>query len=418
MQQKARKKAQDKRLEEITNLLLTIASGDFQIRGAITEHRDELDSIVVGINMLGEELQNTTVSRDYLENIYRGIADMLVVVDEQEHIEKINPAVCKVLGYEEDELLGRSFSALFAKQDHEALTELNTGLYEKGYLYNVERLFRSKSGRTIPVSLSSSILRNTKNQRLGGVHIAKDISQQKKTQEQLRTKNDALNTFVYKASHDLRGPLASMMGLVELAKSESSEDVRMHYVQLIGRSTERLNTVLNDLMEFTKISSSTLTLKHINFQELVEQIRLSLENIPDFKKIDFRVDIQQERDLISDNKILRSILYNLVDNAFKYRRPEVEDPFIDLTISDLHNGVAIVVKDNGTGMPPEVQLKAFDMFYRGSTITKGSGLGLFIVKNSVEKLGGEIDVQSNLGEGTCFRLFIPTQPPLGEEDQG
>ncbi|MEX0967994.1 MAG: PAS domain-containing sensor histidine kinase [Bacteroidia bacterium] len=399
---------EDDRIEKITELFLAIASGNFKVKGEISDNRDELDSIIIGINMLGEELEATTVSRDYLESIYRGIVDMLIVLNPDNTVQKINPAVCNVLSYEEHELVGKDFSFLFGNYESEiSYDEITSALNEKGHLHNIEWVFITKDGDSIPVSISSSLLYDKRNNITGTVHIAKDISLIKKTEKMLKSKNDALNTFVYKASHDLRGPLASMMGLVDLVKDEQSPDIKDHYIELIGRSAEKLNLVLTDLMEFTMISYSSLQLSKIDFRGLIEDIVSSLQHLPEFKAT--RIDLveNQTRSIKNDTKILRSILQNLIDNGVKYRNPDSEQSWVKISISDHTKGVVIDIMDNGKGMTEEVSSQVFNMFYRGDTGSKGSGLGLFIVQSSVEKLQGQISLVSSFGKGSTFSVFIP-----------
>ena len=132
-----------------------------------------------------------------------------------------------------------------------------------------------------------------------------------------------------------------------------------------------------------------------------------MEHIPGFSEIEFRIQVKRKKKLISDEAMLTTILQNLIDNSIKYRNPEAKKTLISITTEEGKGGVQIVLQDNGTGMNEEIQKNIFVMFYRGTTLSKGSGLGLYLTKISVEKLGGNISVESKPGEGALFRIYLP-----------
>lgn len=397
----------DKRIEEIHSTLIEMASGNFNARLAPSGSLDELDAITIGINMLGEELQASTVSRDYLNRIYMGIVDMLIVLNPNNTIQRINESVCKILLYSEKELVGKPFNMLFPKKELKSLNIINKKLNIDGYYYNIEKTFVSKDGRKIPVSFSCSLLSDSQNNVHGKLYIAKDISKIKKTEEQLIMKNAELNTLVYRASHDLKGPLASTLGLVNLAKQEKDMGSIKHYIDLIEKSTQRLDAILNGLTEITRVTQTSVNNSIINFSQLVQDILDSLRHLPSFKEINFKINIDQRKEFISDNNLLRSVLQNLIENAIKYKKENSRDSYIHIRIVDVLKGIEMEIKDNGLGIPKEAQEHVFKLFYRANVKSSGSGLGLYIVKSSIEKLGGEVSLESEEGKQTTFKIFIP-----------
>jgi PAS domain-containing protein len=126
---------QDQRIEEICNLILDLASGNLDSRIPLSRDNDELDAISTGINMLAEELQATTVSKDYLDRIYNGVIDMLIVLNPDNTIQSVNPTTCRVLSYKEEDLVGQPVNFLFYRNTSQSLQKINTELNRKGYIY-------------------------------------------------------------------------------------------------------------------------------------------------------------------------------------------------------------------------------------------------------------------------------------------
>lgn len=188
-------------LEQINILVLELASGNFNFRINTLGENDELDSIVTGINMLGEELQASTVSLNYLNSIYKGIVDMCIVLDPEHVIISINEKVRTLLQYEEKELIGKPISficdSIYATSD----TFSKEILEKEGFYYNIERNFKAKNGATIPVSCSGSLLYDNKKRVSGILYIAKDVSVQKKNEEELK-KSKELIELALRASND------------------------------------------------------------------------------------------------------------------------------------------------------------------------------------------------------------------------
>ena len=256
-------------------------------------------------------------------------------------------------------------------------------------------------------SLEKRVHERTEQLEKSNEDLSTEIDGHIKTTGQLKEINKELDTFVYKATHDLRGPLSSTLGLVNLMKNEIEDKAALSYVDMIYESTQRLDTILLELLEVSTIKHSSLKYSKINFETLIKDVYKSLQNKEAVGKIKFKLDISQEVPYFSDKTILTSILQNLLDNAIKYRRNMVRDPSIQVTVMTTPKGVNIEVKDNGCGIPDAAKDKVYDMFFRGDLYSRGSGLGLYIVKTSVNKLGGRIKFETEEKVGTAFQLFIP-----------
>jgi signal transduction histidine kinase len=225
--------------------------------------------------------------------------------------------------------------------------------------------------------------------------------------EQLSKTNQELDRFVYSASHDLKAPLSSMLGLIEIAqRTEDPEEVKV----CLGMMRERVNNLDDFIKEIIDYSrNSRLELKKDTFvlMALMKEVVDGLRYAEGFENIYVIYSISSELEMVSDRSRLKVVLNNLIGNAFKYHDPEKENPLIEISANSESGNLKIEIKDNGLGIAPEHQSKVFDMFYRASEKSKGSGLGLYIVKETIEKMSGKISVESQLGNGTRMIVSVP-----------
>lgn len=220
-------------------------------------------------------------------------------------------------------------------------------------------------------------------------------------------KDKELNFFVYKASHDLKGPLVSMSGLVNLVRNEISDQQAVKlYMDLISTSIDRLDTILTELIDYKRIDQAVIRYESIKFLDLIEGVIETIKHSGEAKAIDFRVNVQQDIAFLSDFGILRSIIQNLLENAIKYSNPNQDVSYVAVIVNVQEDKVELEVRDNGIGMAEEIKQNIFKMFYRGQRDAKGSGLGLYIVKTGLEKIGGTVEVESELGKGSIFNVTL------------
>jgi PAS domain S-box-containing protein len=396
-------------IDHIYDLIMHLASGNLSYRAEVSERNDELDAITMGINMLAEELQSTTVSQDYLGRIYKGVVDMLIVLNPDNTIHQVNSTLCKLLNYKSEELIGKPISMITYRSEEHFFKKINSELAKKGHAYNIERIFLTKKNKLIPVSISCSLLYDTEGKIDGTLLIAKDISRMKRTQEQLKHKNEELNTFIYRVSHDIKGPLASIIGLLNLAKDEIEDpDSIKHYVNLIEMSAYRLDTIIGDFLEIGKLTQSQIRASNIDFKEFISEILESLKYAENFKNIDFRLNINQHRAFKTKKVLLKAVLQNLIENAIKYSRKDV-DSYIQIDVKDGDHKMVIEISANGIGIEKNMVDHVFKMFYKGEHANSGSGLGLYIVKTSIDSLKGTINVKSTKNIGSSFTIEIPAK---------
>ena len=231
-----------------------------------------------------------------------------------------------------------------------------------------------------------------------------DLSHRNATEERLRKKSEELERFVYSTSHDLRAPLRSILGLIYIIQQETDQDAVRTYLEMIRSSVNRMDNFIKEIVDLSRNSKQPINTEEIDLKEVVTEIFDSLRFIPGAEKIDFILTIKQARPFVSDISRIKVVLNNLISNAIAYHRMHQEHPFIEVRINVTNKYCCIEVIDNGRGIQQEHQTKIFDMFYRASDDAKGSGLGLYIVKEAVQKLNGEIRIKSTWGEGTTFSL--------------
>lgn len=239
---------------------------------------------------------------------------------------------------------------------------------------------------------------------------ANQSEKNKKIEEQnanLKRLNDELDIFVYRTSHDLRAPIASVLGLINLAKVEDDKTKLHYYLDLQEKTLWRLENFVNDLLIYSRNTRIEVIREKIDFKNLVEDALQLHSHQGNYEKIEKIVEIDQQNTFISDPKRLSVVLNNLISNAIRYSNPYQHAPYLKISIFTDTQKALIEISDNGLGIAQKHIPKIFEMFYRGDTQSKGSGLGLFIVKDTIIKLQGEIKVVSEVNQGTTFKIILP-----------
>jgi signal transduction histidine kinase len=219
--------------------------------------------------------------------------------------------------------------------------------------------------------------------------------------------NFELDRFVYSASHDLRSPLTSILGLLNIMREEVSDAGTIHLVSLMEESILKLDNTIRDIVAYSRNNRTNITIEPIGLKLLVEEIVGNLRYLETSEfKIPEQIQIKNEIVFLGDRNRIQIILNNLLANAIRYRHPARKPEVI---VEAILKGqfVQITVKDNGIGINDKHIGKIFEMFYRTSDTSSGSGLGLYIVKETIKKLNGSIDVVSLVNEGTTFTIVLP-----------
>jgi signal transduction histidine kinase/streptogramin lyase len=243
--------------------------------------------------------------------------------------------------------------------------------------------------------------------RMNAIEAEKNqLAQQNQTLEKI---NSELDSFVYRASHDLKAPSTSILGLINVSKLTDDLDSKGQYLELMEKSVQKLDTFILSIITYSKNSRVESVAEPIDFRHLLEESLEALHYQEGFDQLEKQVDIHQLLPFYGDKFRLTIIFTNILSNAIKYRSALNSPNWIRIYIQvDAHKAV-IEFEDNGRGIAQDSQPKIFDMFYRATDQGAGSGLGLYIVKETISRLKGKIELRSQLGIGTSFYIELPNE---------
>lgn len=224
------------------------------------------------------------------------------------------------------------------------------------------------------------------------------------TNDELVKRNEELDRFVYSVSHDLRAPIASMLGIVNLAKKEDDMVMKDMYFDMLNGSAEQLDNFISEILDQSQNARSEVKYEKVAFKDIIDETFEHLKFAsPDGREVKRNINVDKKA-FKSDPWRIKVILNNLISNSIRYRNGK--SPVIDVDVKVKNGNANIIVKDNGRGIPKEHLDKVCNMFYRATDDGAGSGLGLYIVKEAVDKLGGELKIESEVGKGTVVNVFL------------
>lgn len=234
-----------------------------------------------------------------------------------------------------------------------------------------------------------------------------EAESQKEKADIIEKKNQELDHFFHRVSHDLKGPITSLMSINSIAKSETNDDKILNFLGMSQTQISRINMILDELIKLTRVTSTPENFEIINFDELIDQCLLSLSSMKNFENVKIERKVSANLSYKAPWALINSILQNLIENGIKYSKAEGDSSFLKIEVSKNNKNLIVSVQDNGIGMSEEVQKNVFDMFYRASGDLEGSGLGLYIMNRAVEKLGGSILLESAENVGSTFTVKLP-----------
>ncbi|HNP18342.1 MAG TPA: PAS domain-containing sensor histidine kinase [Fulvivirga sp.] len=228
-----------------------------------------------------------------------------------------------------------------------------------------------------------------------------------KTLEELSDRNFELDQLVYRTSHDLRSPLRSVLGLVNLFKLEA-EGQPHEYIEKIESSILKMDDFIKSMLDYSRTSRMGVKNKVINIKELIDEIISGLEFLEGFKNMKITTSISGSKNTLAVDPLrLRIVIGNILSNAIKYRNVKLKQNLLEIDVKILKDQASLTFKDNGIGISKKYLKKVFDMFYRATEQSDGSGLGMYIVKQSIDKMNGTINIDSQLGKGTEIKIELP-----------
>ncbi|MFI5150456.1 MAG: ATP-binding protein [Bacteroidia bacterium] len=346
-------------------------------------------------------------SAELFRNLIESSSDIITLLDANFNISYSSPSVTRILGYLPEAMISRPVYELIHPDDlPRVVMALGKGAEKPGDVYSEKYRCLHQDGSWRYMEATGRAILSDETKGMMFIINSRDISSAVQTEQQLQYKVNELNTFMYKATHDLRAPLSSLLGLIAIARMESDHSALLQYFEMIDESTRKMDKILIDLVDITKITQGVPEISEVHLAELIRDIITSLENTPGYKEIVFSTMINLTRPFYSDPKLLHSILQNLLDNSAKYRAAGRKN-YVEVEAEETANGIKLYITDNGIGIPELFHTKVFNMFYRATVHSNGTGLGLYIVKNAIEKLGGTVSLDSREQVGTRVTISLP-----------
>lgn len=318
----------------------------------------------------------------------------------------VNNAAVATYGYSREQFLSMNLLDIRPKEDYSLLTENIYKDHNDRFTFSGVWRHLKKNGNILYVEINSHPI------ELNGVAaklvLSFDVTQRVKTQEEIKLAVNELNNFVYRASHDLRGPLARLIGLSNLVLLDRISIHREEYDHLIHDTAILLDNMLKRLLSVNNLKEYSPESEEINLYSLTEEIiRLTKENNVN-QHIAIENLIPPQTIIRSDKNIVELALENIIENSIKYADvTRNKCPYVKIMATSVKNQLIIYVRDNGIGIPQSLKDKIFNLFFRGTELSKGSGLGLYIAQTAVKKLDGEVVFLADNPDETVFEIRIP-----------
>jgi signal transduction histidine kinase len=223
---------------------------------------------------------------------------------------------------------------------------------------------------------------------------------------ELQKANEELDKFVYSASHDLRAPLTTLLGLIEVFKLSENEEERHNFLNMMTSRIEDMEGFISDITDYSRNSRMEVVHLPVKMSDFLKDIKTSFEFLSNEAGVKISIDADTDIEYKTDPGRLKVAVNNVVANAIKYSDRSKDKRFVNISLDKEERGIVIVIEDNGIGIPEEHHSKIFDMFFRASANSKGSGLGLYIVREALEKINGKISFSSELNTGSKFTIEL------------
>ncbi|HAP00286.1 MAG TPA: hypothetical protein DCQ93_00020 [Bacteroidetes bacterium] len=225
--------------------------------------------------------------------------------------------------------------------------------------------------------------------------------------EELKKTNAELDRFVYSTSHDLRAPLMNMLGLVDIVELTITDEKPKKYLGMMKTSVTNLDNTIKEILEYSKNTRTEVEISEMDLHSVTEEVLAGLQFMEGSDKVEKKLHFDMQVPFYSDVNRMKVILNNLISNAIKYRNTKIEDQFVEIDAIVNSEKAIITVRDNGIGINPDYRDKIFDMFFRATTQGSGSGLGLYILKETLAKVNGKISLETTPNIGSTFTIEIP-----------
>ena len=351
----------------------------------------------------------TDVKRYYMEALIESISDAIIGKTLDGRVIFWNKGAERLYGFSAEEMLGQPISMIMAPERKQEMEAIIHRICLGEYIARYETQRMHKDGTLIDISLSASPIRNAEGTLIGVAVIAHDITERKRIEKELREKEQRKDDFIGMASHELKTPITSikaMSQLLQLRLEKEGNREAARYLERMDGQIDRLNRLVSDLLDVTKIQEGRLELLReiFNFDAWLKDLIDDLQQTTSHK---ITCSGKAGRGIIADRDRVGQVVTNLITNAIKYS-PRADT--IDVRVTADQHSVVVRVQDYGIGIPPALQEMIFERFFRvmRERSVPGLGMGLFIASEIVKLHGGEIWVESVEGKGSTFSFSLPS----------
>jgi len=383
-------------------------------------------------NASGELVAISTIVRDITENkkaeetlrlsniynrsLIEASLDPLVTIGPDGKITDVNEATELITGYSRDELIGTDFTNYFT--DPEKAREGYQEVFREGLVFDYALEIQHRNGRMTPVLYNASVYKDESGEVIGVFAAARDITERKKAEEILKLKleelarsNAKLEQFAYVSSHDLQEPLRMITSYLQLLQRRyqgNLDDKADKYIHFAVDGAFRMQNLINDLLEFSRVTTRGREPEPTNCEFVLNQVLSNLEIFIEENEV--TVSHGSLPDVMADYTQIVQVFQNLIINGIKFHSEEA--PIIHISANKSASEWVFSVQDNGIGIDPQYSEKIFEVFKRLHKKEEypGTGIGLAICKKIVERHGGRIWVESELGKGSTFYFTLSINP--------
>lgn len=359
-----------------------------------------------------------------LDRIFASLGHGMYVVDEERRVLLWNKAAESILGWSEEEALGRSCRDFIGHIDDagrqlcDEECPLVASMGESHTVFAGTVWGQSKSGERIPVNVSCAPLFDDDDRMVGAVEVFSDMTHEKEVEK-------FKNSMVSVVAHELRTPLTSMKGYLELVTEGEAGDVtneQREFLEIVESNVARLEELVNDLLDLGRLESGRITVhwEPVDLEAMVKEAIDTYTPLALDRGLRLKSEFDETPPVQGDSQLLGRVISNLVSNALKY----TNEGGVTVRLSREGERAAIEVEDTGVGIPEGELGRVLEKFFRASTATQtgstGSGLGLAITGEIIEKHGGELKLESSVGRGSKFTVFLSpvTETTILEVPQG
>lgn len=384
------------RLEELNHIMTLISELDLSKEAYVSDKGNHLDHIAIGLNLLAHHLNRKISPLLVLDQVFESTKDIILVTDEDGKIIYANPATTTSTKNLNKDIIGIHVNDFLSIPDYKILIDETTTLKLKTTAnvnfqtsFDVQKLKAHKY--------------NTNN---GYLFVGRIID------ENAQLKPTFLDFNFNRIHHDVMSPINSIHAATDLGRGLCNKDKELLWVfDTIDKCDQTIEYHFADLLDILSLKSNDLTIELIDFQDIVDRVLAQLTYLDNFGNTAIKVNISNDSNFYSKRKIVFSVIHNLLSNAIKYQKKdegENFDPYVSLSITNSNDGINIEIKDNGIGIKREDLNEIFKPHYRASTQAQGKGLGLYILKEAINSVGGVVEVVSVYEIGTAFYIQLPS----------